>query len=57
MFSWDWLLIFTISLNIWFTKTSPTIVFIGTYSGDGPTESKGIYAFALDDIKSTLIPL
>lgn len=34
-----------------------TIVYIGTYTGDGPTESKGIYALTLDETNSTLIPL
>ncbi|CAF1056704.1 unnamed protein product [Rotaria sordida] len=57
MFLRDWFLIFTLSLNIWATKAISTIVFIGGYSGDGPTDSKGIYAFALDEVKSTLIPL
>ncbi|CAF1085463.1 unnamed protein product [Rotaria sp. Silwood1] len=47
----------SVSLNIWSTKASSTIVFIGTYSGDEPTDSKGIYAFELDEINSALIPL
>jgi 6-phosphogluconolactonase len=44
-------------LNIWAPQAPSTIVFIGTYSGDGTTDSKGIYAFELDEVKSTLIPL
>lgn len=32
-------------------------MFIGTYTGDGPSESKGIYALELDETKSTLTPL
>ena len=33
---------------------SPTIVFIGTTTGDAPTDSKGVYAIALDEDKSTI---
>jgi len=39
------------------SKASSTILFVGTYTGDGPSDSKGIYAFSLDDTTSTLTPL
>ena len=39
------------------TRISSTIVFVGTGTGDGPTDSKGVYAFVLDEAKSTLTPL
>ncbi|CAF0768601.1 unnamed protein product [Adineta ricciae] len=57
MLLWDWFIKLTVYLKVWPTKASPTIVYVGTYSGDGPTDSKGIYAFALDESKSTLTPL
>jgi 6-phosphogluconolactonase len=44
-------------LNLWSPKASSTIVFIGTGTGDGPKDSKGVYAFVLDEVKSTLTPL
>jgi len=44
-------------LNIWSPIASLTIVYISGYSGDGPTDSKGIYAFTLDEDKATLTPL
>ncbi len=44
-------------MNLWSPKVPSTIVFIGGYSGDGPTDSKGIYAFLLDETKPTLTPL
>jgi 6-phosphogluconolactonase len=46
-----------VSFNIWAPQAPSTIVFIGTYSGDGPTDSKGIYAFELDETKPALTPL
>lgn len=47
-----------VALQAWCTTTSPpTIVYVGTYTGDGPTDSKGIYAFQLDSINDALIPL
>lgn len=44
-------------MNIWSIQAQSTIIFIGTYTGDEPTDSKGIYAFTIDENKSTLIPL
>jgi hypothetical protein len=44
-------------LNIWRVQAATTIIFVGTYSGDGSTDSKGIYAFLLDENKSILTPL
>jgi 6-phosphogluconolactonase len=43
--------------NLWSPIAASTIVFISGYTGDGPTDSKGIYAFTLDEDKSTLTPL
>ncbi|CAF1003970.1 unnamed protein product [Adineta steineri] len=59
------LLIFLICLlnplNTWCSSLSPkatsTILYVGTYTGDGASDSKGIYAFSLDDTTSTLTPL
>ncbi|CAF4490990.1 unnamed protein product [Rotaria socialis] len=42
------------SLNIWSAQVSSTIVYIGAYTGDGPTDSKGVYALELDETKPTL---
>ncbi len=39
------------------SKAASILVFIGTGTGTKPTDSKGIYAFQLDEVKSTLIPL
>ncbi len=39
------------------SKASSTLLFVGTYTGDGPTDSKGIYAFSFNDTTSTLTPL
>ena len=36
---------------------SNTIVFVGTYTGNGTTDSKGIYAFSFDESKPALVPL
>jgi len=48
-------------LNAWYSSLSPkassTIIFVGTYTGDGPNDSKGIYAFSFNDTTSTLTPL
>jgi 6-phosphogluconolactonase len=44
-------------LNIWAPEAPSTIVYIGTYTGDGASDSKGIYAFTLDETKNTLTPL
>lgn len=44
-------------MSLWLTKVSATIVFIGGYTGTGPTDSKGIYAFRLDENAATLTPL
>ncbi|UJR22376.1 hypothetical protein I4U23_025438 [Adineta vaga] len=54
---WDWFFKLTVYFKVWSTKAPSTIVFVGTYSGDGSSDSKGIYAFTLDETKSTLIPL
>ncbi len=44
--------------NLWIPPALSTMVFIGTGSGSGrPTDSKGVYAFVLDEVKSTLTPL
>ena len=34
-----------------------TLVYVGTYTGTGPHDSKGIYAFAFDESTSLLAPL
>jgi 6-phosphogluconolactonase len=48
-------------LNAWdlsqTPKASSTIIYVGTYTGDGPNDSKGIYAFSLDSTTSALTPL
>ena len=55
---WNWFVKLIVSLSIWPAKNAPsTIVYIGTYSGDGPSDSKGIYAFTLDETKAALVPL
>ncbi|CAF1147320.1 unnamed protein product [Didymodactylos carnosus] len=41
----------------WSSKASPTLVYVGTYTGEGATDSKGIYAFSFDDAKSVITPL
>ena len=50
-----------VSLHIWpwaaTGKASSTIVFVGTYTGTGPTDSKGIYAFSLDESKPALVAI
>jgi len=44
--------------RFWLAAASPSvIVYIGTYTGDGTTDSKGIYAYQLDTSQSTLAPL
>lgn len=48
---------FVVTLRIWPTAGPSITVYVGTYNGDGPTDSKGIYAFTLDPSKPTLIPL
>ena len=51
-------LVFSIVLlGLWLTSASSTTVFIGTGTGDQPTDSKGVYAFTLDEHQSTLTPL
>ncbi|CAF1029491.1 unnamed protein product [Adineta steineri] len=57
MLLWDWLVKLSIYLHIYPEKASSTIVFVGGYTGNAPTDSKGIYAFLLDETKSTLTPL
>ena len=54
IFSSNFLVVF---LQFCSLTIASTIVYIGTYTGDGPTDSKGIYAFTLDETKSTLTPL
>jgi 6-phosphogluconolactonase len=48
-------------LNAWDSLASPKAssitVYVGAYTGDGPNDSKGVYAFSLDEATSTLIPL
>ena len=44
-------------MRFWFGFAPSTIVYVGTYTGDGPSDSKGIYAYALDTAKATLTPL
>lgn len=46
-----------VPLRFWFGFAPSTLVYVGTYTGDGPTDSKGIYAYALDATTSTLTPL
>ncbi|CAF0982683.1 unnamed protein product [Adineta ricciae] len=58
-----YLLLFLICFigNSWFSplfvNAASTILFVGTYTGDGANDSKGIYAFSLDNTTSTLTPL
>ena len=39
------------------SKPSSSIIFVGTYTGNGSHDSKGIYAFSFNDTTSTLTPL
>ncbi|UJR26725.1 hypothetical protein I4U23_008040 [Adineta vaga] len=56
LLSWIYFII-NFCISPLFINASSTILFVGTYTGDGPNDSKGIYAFSLDNTTSTLTPL